>query len=108
MKRGTAGMAPQDQRAAVRVPVRCKVKLRLPDLGLSHYGECTDLSVSGLTVQTSYVPRPSEEFQVFVMPPASPGVARQPMALQVRVMRCHALKQSGLYELGLSILNVLR
>lgn len=108
MKRRNSGMSPQDQRSALRVPVSCKVKLRLPDLGMSYYGECTDLSVQGLTVQTNYVPRPQEELEVYVMPPSSPGGARQPMALHVRVMRCHALPRGELYELGLSILNVLR
>ncbi|WP_028453300.1 PilZ domain-containing protein [Chitinilyticum aquatile] len=101
-------MSPQDQRSALRVPVSCKVKLRLPDLGMSYYGECTDLSVQGLTVKTNYVPRPQEEFEVYVMPPSAPGSPREPMALHVRVMRCHALQQKEMYELGLSIVTVLR
>ncbi|WP_158380813.1 PilZ domain-containing protein [Chitinilyticum litopenaei] len=101
-------MSPQDQRSALRVPVNCKVKLRFPDLGISYYGDCTDLSVQGLTIRTSYVPRPQEEFEVYVMPPAAGGASRQPMAARVRVMRCHEVQRGALYELGLAILDVLR
>ncbi|WP_047396364.1 PilZ domain-containing protein [Chitinibacter sp. ZOR0017] len=100
------GLREQDQRGALRVPVNCKVKIRPMDLGLPFYGECTDLSVTGMTVQTSYVPRPEEEFDIYVMPAKTAGRPQAPFAARVRVRRSHQLKMHALYELGLEIIQV--
>ncbi|UXY14414.1 PilZ domain-containing protein [Chitiniphilus purpureus] len=98
---------PREQRSALRIPVDCKVKIRTLDFGPSHYGTCSDLSVSGMTLRTSYVPRPGEEFEVFVMPPRQGGSLREPLAARVRVVRCHELARGRLYELGLAIVQIL-
>ncbi|WP_373975084.1 PilZ domain-containing protein [Chitinibacter sp. SCUT-21] len=100
------GLKERDQRGALRVAVNCKVKIRPLDLGLPFYGECTDLSVTGMTVQTSYVPRPHEEFDIYVMPARTEGMKRQPFSARVRVRRSHQLKVTSLYELGLEIVQV--
>ncbi|MGL4604955.1 MAG: PilZ domain-containing protein [Iodobacter sp.] len=102
-----AGLTSHNKRAALRIPVQCKVKIRPRDFGPAYYGNCTDLSVSGLTVETSYIPRLGEQFDLFVMPPLDGAGPREPLAVRVRVVRCHQLERHS-YELGLSILKVLR
>lgn len=104
----TTGRPRQDQRSARRVPVSIKAKIRTRDFGQIYYGECTDLSVGGMTLQTSYVPRPEEEFDVFLMPPRIAGAPAQPFSARVQVRRCHQIEQGLLYELGLTIIEVLK
>ncbi|QLG88166.1 PilZ domain-containing protein [Chitinibacter bivalviorum] len=100
------GLKERDQRGALRVSVSCKVKIRPMDLGLPFYGDCTDLSVTGMTVQTSYVPRPDEEFDIYVMPARAGNMRREPFSARVKVRRSHRLDSSSLYELGLEIIQV--
>ena len=101
-------MGNREQRNARRIPMNCKVKLRFPGSSMPAYGTCTDLSVSGLTIHTSYVPRPDETFEVFVMPPHSGPGPRTPFAARVQVKRCHEVERGKLYELGLAIIEVLQ
>ncbi|MBY0443692.1 MAG: PilZ domain-containing protein [Burkholderiales bacterium] len=103
-----AGMSDHNQRASLRIPVKCKVKIRPLNYGPAYYGDCTDLSVTGLTVESSYVPRIEEEFDLFVMPPLDGAGPREPLAVRVRVVRCHQVEREQTYELGLLILKVLR
>ncbi|AMC33321.1 PilZ domain-containing protein [Iodobacter arcticus] len=103
-----AGMSDHNKRDALRIPVKCKVKIRPLDYGPAYYGNCTDLSVSGLTVETNYVPRLDEKFDLFVMPPLDGAGPREPLAVRVKVVRCHQIEQGAIYELGLSILKVIR
>ncbi|AZN35033.1 PilZ domain-containing protein [Iodobacter ciconiae] len=103
-----AGMSDHNKRDALRVPVKCKVKIRPLDYGSAYYGNCTDLSVTGLTVETSYVPRPDEQFDLFVMPPSDGTGPRVPLAVRVKVVRCHQMERGQMYELGLLILKVIR
>mgnify|MGYP001558430318 FL=1 len=100
------GLREQDQRGALRMLVKCKVKIRPMDLGMPFYGDCTDLSVTGMTVQTTYVPRPDEEFDIYVMPARTLALASEPFSARVRVKRSHRIEQDGLYELGLEIVMV--
>ncbi|WP_084187094.1 PilZ domain-containing protein [Andreprevotia chitinilytica] len=104
----SVGLRAQDQRSAVRVPMNCPVKLRTLDFGLSYYGACIDLSVTGLTVRSMFVPRPDEEVEVFVMPPKNGHQQRSPLAMRARVVRCHEVEAGRLYELGLLISEILR
>jgi hypothetical protein len=103
-----AGMSDHNKRDALRVPIKCKVKICPLDFGLVYYGNCTDLSVRGLTVETDYVPRLDEEFDLYVMPPLASTGPKEPLAVRVKVMRCHQIEQGVMYELGLSILKVIR
>ncbi|WP_156939066.1 hypothetical protein [Deefgea rivuli] len=100
------GMREQDQRGALRMQVSCKVKIRPMDLGLPFYGECTDLSVTGMTVKTSYVPRPEEEFDIYVMPAQTHALRSEPFSARVRVKRSHQIESCSLFELGLEIIQV--
>ncbi|WP_083930469.1 PilZ domain-containing protein [Chitiniphilus shinanonensis] len=97
----------REQRSALRVPMNCKVKIRTLDFGPPYYGECIDLSVTGMTIRTSFVPRPDEEFEIFVMPPMSGAGPRDPLSARVRVVRCHEVERGKLYELGLFIVQIL-
>lgn len=98
----------RDQRSARRVPVSFRAKIKVADGQFSFYGECTDLSVGGMTLRTSYVPRPREEFEVYLLPPRQPGFPGvRPFSARVRVMRCHEIERNRLYEIGLSTLEVL-
>lgn len=104
----TTGRPKQDQRSTRRVPVNIKAKIRTLDFGQIYYGECTDLSVGGMTLQTSYVPRPDETLDVFLMPPRIAGAPAQPFSARVQVRRCHQIEAGLLYELGLTIIEVLK
>ena len=98
----------QDTRSALRVPVKFQAKICTDIPGPAEYGECTDLSVGGMTLRTSYVPCLHEEFEVYLLPPRVGNVPVQPFAARVKVIRCHELERGQLYELGLSILEVLK
>jgi len=98
----------RDTRSARRVPVRFRAKIKTSYSGPTEYGECTDLSVGGMTLRTSYVPRLQEEFEVCLVPPKVSAGAVQPFTARVRVVRCHEIESGQMYELGLSILEVLK
>lgn len=98
----------RDTRAARRVPVHFKAKITTDHPGPAEYGECTDLSVSGMTLRTSYVPRLDEEFEVCLVPPKVASGPVHPFTARVRVVRCHEIERGQCYELGLSILEVLK
>ncbi|MBM5575133.1 PilZ domain-containing protein [Deefgea sp. CFH1-16] len=100
------GLREQDQRVALRMQVCCKVKIRPLGLGLPFYGECIDLSVTGMTIQTMYVPRPEEEFDIFIMPVQAFDLRNEPFSARVRVKRSHRVAALQLYELGLEIIQV--
>ncbi|MDR3426454.1 MULTISPECIES: PilZ domain-containing protein [Silvimonas] len=101
-------MGQQEKRSARRIPINCEVKLRFHDHSPSQYGTCTDLSVGGLTVRTSYVPQLDEVFDIVVMPPPVGGGSRTPFAATVKVRRCHEIERGKEYELGLEITQVLQ
>lgn len=98
----------EELRGALRVPVLFQVRIRASGISASFYGQCTDLSVTGMTVRSNFVPRPSEELEVHAVQPRLGKVAPQVFAARVQVVRCHELEAGQLYELGLSILEVLR
>ena len=101
------GRSRQDQRSAKRVPVSFRAKIKVEGDGYAFYGECTDLSVGGMTLRTNYVPRPNEEFEVFLLPPRVEGSSVRPFSARVRVMRCHEIERNRLYEIGLSTIEVM-
>ncbi|HEY9102546.1 PilZ domain-containing protein [Chitinimonas sp.] len=96
-----------EKRTAKRVPVECPARIRTLDLGPSYYGTCTDLSVTGLTILSNFVPRHDEELEVTVVPPRNGGIKPQPMTARVRVRRCHELESGQQYEIGLEIVQIL-
>ncbi|WP_269532419.1 PilZ domain-containing protein [Chitinimonas sp. BJYL2] len=97
----------QDKRAALRIPVSCPARIRTADIGPAFYGTCTDLSVTGLTIQSNFVPRHDELLEVTVMPPRTAKQAPVPMVIRARVRRCHELEPGVSYEIGLAIVEIL-
>lgn len=102
----SSGRHQHELRRNRRVPVRFPAKIRTLDFGQVFYGECLDLSVDGMTLQTMYIPRLHEELDVYLMPPRIGAAPAKPFAARVKVMRCHELASHHRYELGLSILEV--
>lgn len=80
--------------------------MRSIETGDTYYGICTDLSVSGLSIRTSFVPRCDEQLEVTVLAPATGQKRPQPLSALTRVRRCHELQAGVLYELGLEILEI--
>ncbi|MFC4157814.1 PilZ domain-containing protein [Chitinimonas lacunae] len=97
----------REMRNAKRVPIECPARIRTIEAGPTHYGTCTELSVSGMTLQSSFVPRPDEELDITVMPPRGPGLAPVPMNARVKVRRCHEIERGKCYEIGVEILKIL-
>ena len=98
----------RDTRSARRVPVQFKAKIKTDYPGPTEYGECTDLSVGGMTLRTSYVPRLQEEFEVCLVPLRMSAAPVMPFSARVKVVRCHEIESGQVYELGLRILEVLK
>lgn len=97
-----------EQRTGRRVPIACpaRIRSRRPEEPAA-YGTCTELSVGGMTLQTSFVPLPDEKFEVTIRPPRGPGLTSPPMRALVQVRRCHVLETDRLYELGVQIVHIL-
>lgn len=103
-----AGMRERELRAALRVPVLFQVRIRPQGISASFYGQCTDLSVTGMTVRSSFVPRPGEMLEVHAVQPAVGCERARIFAARAQVMRSHELEAGKLYELGLSIKEILQ
>jgi hypothetical protein len=101
-------MREREMRAALRVAVLFQVRIRAEGIPGSFYGQCTDLSVTGMTVQTSFVPQAGEMLEVRAIQPGVGKGAARIFAARVQVMRCHELETGKLYELGLRIEEVLQ
>jgi hypothetical protein len=100
-------MREKELRAALRVPVLFQVRIRPEGLSASFYGQCTDLSVTGMTVRSSFVPRPNETLEIHAVQPAVGRERARVFAAKVQVVRCHELEAGTLYELGLCIREIL-
>lgn len=101
-------MLGKELRGALRVAVLFQVKIRPETTPGTFYGQCTDLSVTGMTVRTSFVPRPNEILEVHAVQPAVGAGPARLFAARVQVMRCHELEVGKDYELGLRIEEVLQ
>lgn len=99
-------MAEGENRSALRVPINCKAKIRPQDSDISYYGVCLNLSVDGMQLETDYVPRFGEIFEVHLAPP--PGGGFEPLMATVQVSRCTQLVPGKSYELGVKILTIER
>ncbi|MDR2209792.1 MAG: PilZ domain-containing protein [Azoarcus sp.] len=94
--------APRDRRLDRRIPVGCPACIR-PNEGEEITAECTELSVSGMTLRASYVPIEGEVVEVVIASP-NDSMDRPPLVKRLRIIRCHAL-DSGQYEIGGSIVH---
>jgi hypothetical protein len=95
--------APRDRRLDRRIPIGCPAYIR-PNEGEEITAQCTELSVSGMTLRASYVPAEGEIVEVVIASP-NDRVESPPLVKQLRVIRCHALDDSGQYEIGGSIVH---
>jgi len=96
-----------ERRRDRRIPLGCTVGIKLRHGVAPVVGTCVELSVGGLTLHSPHVPRMDEIFEIVVLPP-EPGGSFRPLHARVRVRRCHALPQAGLYEMGVEIVEVIR
>ena len=96
-----------ERRRDRRIPLGCKVGIRLDGQAAPVVGTCVELSVGGLTIPSSHVPRMDEVFEIAVLPP-EPGGVYQPLHAGVRVRRCDGLAQPGLYAMGVEIVEVIK
>ena len=96
-----------ERRRDRRIPLGCKVGIKLPHSSQAVVGTCVDLSVGGLTIRSTHVPQMDEVFEIAVLPP-EPGGIYQPLHARVRVRRCDGLAQPGLYAMGVEIVEVIK
>ncbi|GLT23097.1 MULTISPECIES: PilZ domain-containing protein [Zoogloea] len=96
-----------ERRRDRRIPLGCKVGIKLPHSTQAVVGTCVDLSVGGLTIRSTHVPQMDEVFEIAVLPPDMGGPF-QPLHARVRVRRCHGLEQAGLYEMGVEIVDIIK
>ena len=96
-----------ERRRDRRIPLGCKVGIRFEGQSALVIGTCVELSVGGLTIHSSHVPRMDEVFEIAVLPP-EPGGVYQPLHARVRVRRCVGLAQPGLYAMGVEIVEVIK
>lgn len=96
-----------ERRRDRRIPLGCKVGIKLAHQAQPVVGTCVDLSVGGLTIRSTHVPQMDEVFEIAVLPP-EPGGRFLPLHARVRVRRCHGLEEAGLYEMGVEIVDIIK
>jgi len=94
----------QDRRHSRRLAMGCKARIKSLNTGETHYGECTDLSVDGLALRSSFVPQPKERLRVIVIAPSAGGMPGQTLDAEVEVRRCNEIERGRLYEIGTRII----
>lgn len=95
----------RDRRRSRRVGVVCKARIKSPLTGQTHYGECTDLSVDGIALRSSYVPQFGEHLFVLVLTPPVGGMPGKPLEVEVEVKRCNEVERGLVYEIGAHIVK---
>ena len=65
-----------ERRRDRRIPLGCKVAIRVEGTREPVVGVCVELSVGGMTIQSSHVPRMDEVFELVVLPLGMLGLAR--------------------------------
>ena len=94
---------PRDRRLDRRIPVNCGAFIMTRE-GEQVEAECTELSVSGMTLRADYVPAEGEVIEVALAAP-NETLERPPLMTRLRVTRCHA-SPKGAYEIGGAIVRV--
>ena len=96
-----------ERRRDRRIPLGCKVGIKLKNVAAPIVGTCVELSVGGMTIRSAHVPCMDEIFEIAVLPP-EPGGVYQPLHARVQVRRCHGVAQAGLYEMGVEIVEIIK
>jgi len=78
----------------------CRAKMKSLHTGETHYGECVDLSVDGLSIRSMYVPQHGERLEVIVIVPGVGNMPMKPLEALVEVRRCNEVERGKLYEIG--------
>lgn len=99
---------PPERRLDRRIPLGCAASIHLR--GEVVAAECVEISVSGMTLRSSYVPGENEVIEVSILPPGQTlgpryEYERPPLITRLQVKRCHALGD-GRYEIGGAIVRV--
>lgn len=93
-----------NHRATRRMSMGCKARIKSLHTGETHYGECTDLSVDGLALRSSYVPQFGERLMVLVLSQAVGGLTGR-FEAEVEVRRCNEVVRNSIYEIGAKIIE---
>ncbi len=94
-----------DRRISRRLAMGCRARIKSLNTGETYYGECTDLSVDGMALRSSFVPQHNERLRVIVLGPSVGGVPGQPLEAEVEVRRCNEIERGKLYEIGTRIIT---
>ncbi len=96
----------RDKRRNVRrIPLDCKIRIRVPETNETYYGICRDLSVDGISFETDYVPRFGQVLEVHIMPPQPPGPT-PPLNAVIEVRHCTRADSGERYEIGATIVKI--
>ncbi|NTV11451.1 MAG: PilZ domain-containing protein [Zoogloea sp.] len=96
-----------ERRRDRRIPLGCKVGIKAHGMVEPVVGTCQELSVGGMTLHSTYVPRVEEVLDVVVVAHES-GAMFEPLHARVRVRRCHALADGRRYAMGVEIVEILK
>ncbi|WP_293763218.1 PilZ domain-containing protein [uncultured Aquitalea sp.] len=94
-----------ERRRARRLQMGCKARIKSLHTGETHYGECVDLSVDGLSLRSSYVPQYGERLSIIVLAPAIGGLPGKQLEAEVEVRRCNEIQRGLIYEIGARIIE---
>ena len=94
-----------ERRRNRRIALGCEASLFIRGQASPIEALCTEIAVGGLTLHAEYVPRAGEQVEVLVASPRN-GIARPPLRVRAIVRRCQRY-QSGDYEIGLEIIEIL-
>jgi hypothetical protein len=95
-----------ERRRDRRIPLGCKVGIRLEGQAAPVVGTCVELSVGA---DDPFQPRPAHGRGLRDRRAApEPGGVYQPLHARVRVRRCDGLAQPGLYAMGVEIVEVIK
>ncbi|AXK40905.1 PilZ domain-containing protein [Crenobacter cavernae] len=83
----------------------CRARIKSLLTGDVHYGECIDLSVDGIAIRTSFVPRYAERLEVTLRVPPVGNIPAKPFIVEAEVCRCQEVDPGRLYDIGVRIVK---
>lgn len=92
-----------EKRSARRIPVDCMVIIKAANNAL-YDGVVKDLSVDGISIETTFNPAPAELFEIDVIPP--PGSLVSPLRAVAETIRSIPSESERRYTIAASIKNV--
>lgn len=95
-----------ENRNTRRIPISCKVKLKIPETRETYYGVTKRLSIEDISFESEYVPRFGQLLEITVAPPA--GSNTQPLCALIQVYSCTQVEEGQIYEIGGAIRKVVQ